>query len=492
MRKVAPMNKASIVILTLNNLTYTKECIKSVKKFSPADSEIIVVDNHSTDGTVEWLRSQPGIEFIENAENRGYAAGCNQGIKAAGKNDVLFLNNDTVVTPHWLDNLRACLYSDQSVGAVGAVTNSCSNFQAVGAQYFSLDELTAFANGYNKSDPARWEERVRLIGFCLLVRAEAVKKVGLFDESFGNGNYEDDDYSLRIRKAGYRLMLCGDCYIHHFGSTTFKNERIDFGVSMEQNRAIFTRKWGLDPLSFAVDCRRFVAPYLNRLEQAKNILVINSGCGSGLLFLKKYAPKAGLTGVEKNEKLCVGLSHTADIVRGLDFLRGRRFDAVVIQPVLSGASVPLEKLPALLNEDGFLLAIASSGTESLTEGLRRAFGNEYRIETTGGTTAVYKKPEVSVEISDIKSVRELDFSIDPATLDALHLSYLLRRIENGINLKTSKEDLASAAALGRIDKSEIDAAVSSAADPEKLRRIINRVLTDFPAAPALPAPGQPF
>ncbi len=100
--------KTSIVILTYNKLEYTKLCIDSIRKYTKSGTyEIVVVDNNSTDDTREWLKEQKDIKVILNDENLGFPGGCNVGINAAEKeNDILLLNNDTIVTPRWLENLK--------------------------------------------------------------------------------------------------------------------------------------------------------------------------------------------------------------------------------------------------------------------------------------------------------------------------------------------------------------------------------------------------
>ncbi|WP_223226228.1 glycosyltransferase [Sporomusa sp. GT1] len=238
----------SIVILTYNKLDYNMLCIESIRQYTEPDAyEIIVVDNNSADGTVEWLKSQQDIQLILNSENVGFPAGCNQGIKAARGDSILLLNNDTVVTPRWLDNLKQCLFSAEDIGAVGAVTNSCSNFQSIPCEYSSIEEMIRFADYMNNSDPKLWEERTRLVGYCMLIKAEVIAKIGLLDEAFSPGNYEDDDYSVRIRKAGYRLLLCRDTFIHHFGSVSFGEDNTCFNNLLASNRQKFTAKWGKEP-----------------------------------------------------------------------------------------------------------------------------------------------------------------------------------------------------------------------------------------------------
>jgi GT2 family glycosyltransferase len=232
-------------------LDYNRLCINSIRKYTKRDSyEIIVVDNHSTDGTVEWLQEQADLRLILNHENVGFPAACNQGIAAANGNDIMLLNNDTIVTPQWLSNLEKCLYSSPDIGAVGTVTNSCSNFQRIACKYSSIEEMICFAQRFNHSDPGLWEERKRLVAYCMLIRAEVIDKVGLLDEIFSPGNYEDDDYSVRMRNAGYRLVLCRDAFVHHFGSISFREQSTQFTALLNTNKQKFIDKWGFAPHSF--------------------------------------------------------------------------------------------------------------------------------------------------------------------------------------------------------------------------------------------------
>ena len=100
--------KTSIIILSYNNLSLTIDCIESIRKYTdPNTYEIVVVDNNSQDETPNWLRSQDDLIVIFNQENVGFPKGCNIGIEAASKeNDILLLNNDTIVTTNWLSNLQ--------------------------------------------------------------------------------------------------------------------------------------------------------------------------------------------------------------------------------------------------------------------------------------------------------------------------------------------------------------------------------------------------
>lgn len=247
----------SIVILSYNTLAYLQYCIESIRRFTSNGSyELIVVENASTDGSAEWLREQTDIRTIFNTCNAGFPKGCNQGMAVAEGEDILLLNSDTIVTPHWLENLKKALYSREQVGAVGCITNSCSNLQSIAVPYQSIDDMLDFAAKFNQSNQKLWERRLRLIGFCLLVKREVYQKIGGLDERFSPGNFEDDDYSLRIWQAGYELLLCRDTFIHHFGSASFQKDenpeiaqkkRESFRELSARNRQKFLEKWQVPP-----------------------------------------------------------------------------------------------------------------------------------------------------------------------------------------------------------------------------------------------------
>lgn len=277
------MRKTSIIILSYNTYELTRLCIESIRRYtSPGSYEIIVIDNGSKDGSVAWLRQQSGIQIILNEKNVGFPAGCNQGIKATSGTDILLLNSDTIVTPHWLEQLGIALYSSTKVGAVGCVTNHCSNGQQIDVSYESIQELQSFAKKYNHSNPAKWISRTTLVGFCFLFKREIYEKVGLLDEIFSPGNYEDDDYSLRILQAGYELLLCEDTFIHHFGSGSFTKSSTEderkkkihkYSMLLERNSKLFFQKWQV-PQDYKSMTKEELTPYLLRRDTRKDVMII--------------------------------------------------------------------------------------------------------------------------------------------------------------------------------------------------------------------------
>lgn len=243
----------SIIILSFNTLSFTKLCIESIRRHTTKGLyEIIVVDNNSHDGSAEWLERQADIRLIKNDWNAGFSAGCNQGLAIAKGSEMLLLNSDTIATPHWLSNLCKALYSSPSVGAVGCMTNFCINGQQMEGPYQDIDGLEKFTREFNKSDSSKWIRKLLLIGFCFLFKREVYEKIGPLDESFTPGNFEDDDYSLRIWQAGYEILLCKDTYIHHFGNVSFLSGKSHADVEknaekynalIDRHAQIFRNKW---------------------------------------------------------------------------------------------------------------------------------------------------------------------------------------------------------------------------------------------------------
>jgi len=238
--------KTSIIILTLNKSDLTKSCIESIRKLTKEPYEIIVVDNGSTDDTVEYLKNQNEIRAIYNDQNAGFAKGCNQGATIATGDNLLFLNNDTIVTADWLQNMLNVLKSNDLIGMVGPVSNSCSGRQKINVSYLDLSGLDEFAREHCEKYKGIAYYSSRLVGFCLLIRKKVWDEVGPFDERFGLGNFEDDDLCLRVLEAGYLSMIVMDSFIHHFGSETFRTLNVSYFRLLEENRRKATEKWGTD------------------------------------------------------------------------------------------------------------------------------------------------------------------------------------------------------------------------------------------------------
>lgn len=360
-------HKTAIVILTYNNLAYNKDCINSIRTYTAPDAyELIVVDNGSSDGTREWLKEQSGIKLLLNEENAGFPKGCNMGIALAEKDsDILLLNNDTIVTANWLENLQCCLYSAEDVGAAGAVCNHNENLQWEDLPYGGdFEKMQALAKENNRPDSARWEQKLFLIGFCILIKRTVFDAVGPLDEAYSPGYVEDNDYSLRILTAGYRLMLCHDCFIHHYLGSQFRKDLNRFYPVLYKNRAIFEAKWGFS--AFAFDEIRFASLRLMKEPSVQAPLrVLELGCniGATLLKLKWEHPDAELYGVEPNGAkariaACVATVVHAPVDAFSLAVEPGYFDCILIGDLLGSVAQPeafLKNLRAYLKPGGVLI-----------------------------------------------------------------------------------------------------------------------------------------
>lgn len=233
----------SIIILTHNQLHFTRLCIESLRFRTDEPFELIAIDNGSTDGTVDYFRSQPDVRLIANRENRGFPAAVNQGLEVATGQQVLLLNNDTVLTTGWLRRMLDALHADARIGLVGPVSNSVGGPQQIPVDYRDLASLDGFAWDLGRRHAGQGVELDRLVGFCLLIRREVINAIGGMDERFGIGNFEDDDYCRRARLAGYRTVVAADSFVHHFGSRTFIASGIDFAGLLWENERKYHQKW---------------------------------------------------------------------------------------------------------------------------------------------------------------------------------------------------------------------------------------------------------
>jgi predicted O-linked N-acetylglucosamine transferase (SPINDLY family)/GT2 family glycosyltransferase len=242
---------ASIIVLCCNEAQYTRLCLESVLRHTRAPYELVLVDNGSTDDTpalLEEVRSRPGPErvaVLRSEVNVGFPAGCNQGLARARGEYLVFLNNDTVVTDGWLEGLvRWALHDWPRVGMVGPLTSYSRPPQQVPVGYARLEEMPAFAERLRRENAGRALGVERLAGFCLLARREVMEKVGGFDERFGVGFFDDDALSVRALRAGYKLLVAQDVFVHHFGSRTFAGLGIDCTTQLKENFERFRAKWG--------------------------------------------------------------------------------------------------------------------------------------------------------------------------------------------------------------------------------------------------------
>lgn len=227
---------ASIIIPVFNHLHFTKICIESLLATLTQDSEIIVIDNGSSDGTTEYLLGcSTNIRVITNRENLGCAVAWNQGVKASHAPWIAILNNDIILSMNWLDGLLAFARERNADIVSPGVREGEYNYEIV---------------DYSRDYVQRMHSVARMgiaHGICFMVRRHVFDQIGLFDENFRIGLFEDTDFFRRARLAGFILGYTGRSFIHHFGSVTRNSIRKERTVRPyeRENRTYFRRKYRL-------------------------------------------------------------------------------------------------------------------------------------------------------------------------------------------------------------------------------------------------------
>ena len=236
----------SIVIPVFNQLFHTRSCLHSIRLNSTLPYEVIVVDNASSDGTDAYLQGIPNLVHIRNDENLGFVEACNRGAKAARGDYVLLLNNDTEVTPGWLEAMLAP-FVDGTVGAVGSkLVYPDGRLQEAG------NIIWQDASGWNYGrgdDPGLpWYNYRREVdycsGACLMVPKTLWEEIGGLDQRFAPAYYEDSDLCFSIRAHGHKVVYQPDAVvIHHEGATAGTDISKGYKRYQQVNLEKFKAKW---------------------------------------------------------------------------------------------------------------------------------------------------------------------------------------------------------------------------------------------------------
>ncbi len=241
---------ASIIVVTFNNLEFTKACLESLDLYTAYDNyEVVVIDNASSDGSREflgqWVKNGDNRKIILNDDNLGFAAANNQGLQAARGDYFVLLNNDTYVTPGWLGTLLEHLKRNRQLALVGPVTNNIGNEAKISISYSGMDEMRRAALQYTSRHLGHLLNVEGIAFFCVAFSRATMDAIGKLDEAFGVGFFEDDDYCMRARKLGMDVSVADDVFVHHHLSASFDALKANRKRQLfEANKAIFEAKWG--------------------------------------------------------------------------------------------------------------------------------------------------------------------------------------------------------------------------------------------------------
>ncbi len=234
----------SIIILTYNKAEYSFQCLESILAHTDVPHEVIIIDNGSTDESINFLNKVKNISIIKNEVNVGFVSGCNQGANISKGKYLLFLNNDVVVTPNWLSMMVNTIEASPKNGAVGCkLVWPNGLLQEAGCIVWNDGSTLGYGRGDNPYLPqySYLREVDYCSGACLLVRADIFKTLGGFDERYIPAYYEDADLCLAIKDEGYNVIYQPNVMVFHneFTSSSIEKAR----NLMKSNKIKFEEKW---------------------------------------------------------------------------------------------------------------------------------------------------------------------------------------------------------------------------------------------------------
>ena len=257
----------SIIIVNWNTNSLLQKCLESIVKFThDIHYEIIVVDNGSSDGSVEMVTSLfPTVILIQNDKNEGFSKAANKGLKVATGVDVLLLNSDTYIKENTFAKMVNLMEKQKHIGAMtckvlypdGRPQSAYCRFPSLAGMIYeiiSIIKLFSHSKIFHKHDVSQWDYSISKElkddlwpgGGCLMIKGEVIKKVGMMDENYGYAYMEDADLCYRIKNAGYSFYYLAEATVYHYHSYSVSKSSQEFKdiltLNLQQNRYHFFKK----------------------------------------------------------------------------------------------------------------------------------------------------------------------------------------------------------------------------------------------------------
>jgi len=243
--------KVSIIIPVFNQFRFTQACLASLQEHHGTEPfEVIIVDDCSMDATAEAVPRIPGIIYLRNEANSGFIASCNRGAKKARGRYLVFLNNDTVVTDHWLSALMGTFAEQPQAGIVGSkLVYPDGRLQEAGGIIWRDASGWNYGNGDDPEKPQY--NYLREVDYCsaaaLMIPKALFESVGGFDSRYAPAYFEDTDLAFKVRHAGYNVLYQPLSEVIHYEGATGGTD-LSTGTKKHQtiNRSTFAEKWAAE------------------------------------------------------------------------------------------------------------------------------------------------------------------------------------------------------------------------------------------------------
>ncbi len=387
-----------------------QKCVGYILKYTTdIEYELILVDNGSNDGTLDYFKSinHPRKKIIRVTKNIGSLVPIIMN-QWTGRY-LAFITNDTYVTKNWLTNLLACMKSKDEIGLAVPASSNVSNLQEIGITFDTLDEMQEKAAKNNISDPRLWHERIRILPIAALFRREALDIAGWMDYGFFH-DFSDDDISFRFRRAGFKVMFCKDTFVHHdhVYSNPGEKNREEFARSLEAGRKDFQKKYyGLDAWDDVNNYETSMMSLVDtqELNSIKRIEILGMDvlCGTPILELKNKLREGHIDDVRLSafstdpkywldlKTICSGNVVVDQIDQLNTYFENESFDFVVLGKPINTFPNPyvlLKNLLKLLKRNGYLLLKLYNTSDIIS--VLRTLGANIQITTTNPINNVYK------------------------------------------------------------------------------------------------------
>lgn len=429
-----PGERIIIVVQAYGRVEKTRLCIESILKYTTdVPFELWLLDNGSEDSEVldyfqslsyEWKKI-----FRANKNITGVFT-LNEMVRRIHDKYFAIVANDIIVTKNWLSNLLRCMESDPKIGMVCPVSTNVSNRQeeALGG-FSSLEEMQENAKQFNQSDWRKWEERMRLIPTATLYRREIFDEAGYYDLGFVH-DFGDDDFTYRVRRAGYKLMVCRDTFVHHNHlqkerPAEAENERFELG------RKDFQKKYG--GLDSWEEGAHEIPSFPNwedvmyDSDQPLQLLGVDVWGGTPILNLKNQMKRQGYRFFETSAyttdlKYYPDLKSVSDEVSHgeisdlLRFYRNRQFDMVVLGEAVNSYADPRALMLDLLSlvRGGGVLLCPLHNCDNILEYL---WQQGYPVQREAGNWKRISYEELLDSISEVL-LRKVDIELTSHWVDA--------------------------------------------------------------------------